>query len=93
MISTTVNGKPSWTNGDYAIWFISSDIWIIGDLSSIGEDLAHIHVGNYFSGLTAIENQWKYWNGSAWILAPNDISVSCKGKLQMFADIYIKYKE
>ena len=93
MISTTVNGKPSWTNGDYAIWFISSDIWIIGDLSSIGEDLAHIHAGNDFSGLTAIENQWKYWNGSAWILAPNDISFSCKGKLQMFADIYIKYKE
>ena len=80
LISTTVNGKPSWINGDYAIWFIPSGLWIIGELSTIGQNLAYIYASNDFSGLTAIENQWNYWNGSAWKLAPNDIFVSsCKG--------------
>ena len=77
-VSTTVNGKPSWINGDYAIWFEpSKSNWIFGDLSKIGQDLAYIYASNDFSGLTAIENQWNYWTGYAWKLAPNDISVTC----------------
>ena len=78
LLSTTVNGKPSWTNGDYAIWFLPSNgNWVIGLLNEIGQDLAYIYASNDFSGLTAIENQWKYWTGYAWKLAPTDISVTC----------------
>ena len=63
-LANTVNGKPSWTNGDYAIWFLPSNgNWVIGLLNEIGQDLAYIYAGNDFSGLTAIENQWKSeWN-------------------------------
>ena len=77
MISTTVNGKPTWTNGDYAIWFEQSKSnWMLGNLKSIGQDLAYIYT-NVIGELTADGNQWKYWNGNAWKLAPNDISVTC----------------
>ena len=49
---------------------------MLGNLKSIGQDLAYIYT-NVIGELTADGNQWKYWNGNAWKLAPNDISVTC----------------
>ena len=74
--STGVNGKLSWINGDYAIWF-TPNIWIIGDLSSIGSSLAYVYASIDITDVTADEIQWNYWTGYAWKLAPNDISVTC----------------
>ena len=78
MRSTGVNGKLSWTNGDYAIWFEpSKGNWIFGDLSKIGQDLAFIYANIDITDVTADEIQWNYWTGNVWKLAPNDISVTC----------------
>ena len=74
--STGVNGKLSWINGDYAIWFTPNN-WIIGDLSSIGSSNAYIYANIDTTDVTADEIQWNYWTGNVWKLAPNDISVTC----------------
>ena len=78
LISRTVNGKPSWTNGNWAIWILPGNTnWIFGPLEHIGLERGFIHANNDYSGLTAIENKWKYWTGNDWKLAQNDISVTC----------------
>ena len=75
-----VNGKPSWNNGVNAIWYIqSSNNWLIGPLSEIGTNTAWIFASNDFSGITDNDNQWLYWNGTAWTspFDPNDIKITC----------------
>ena len=79
-IATNVNGKPSWKNDAYAIWYIHiSNNWLIGLLSEIGNDYAFIYALNDFSGITDNDNQWLYWNGNAWTSPsdPNDIQIAC----------------
>ena len=78
--ATNVNGKPSWKNDLYAIWYIqSSNTWMIGPLSEIDNNLGWIYAINDFSGITDNENQWHYWNGSAWTSPsdPFDIQITC----------------
>ena len=78
--ATNVNGKPSWKNDVYAIWYSqSNNIWLIGPLSYIGSDSAWIFASNDFSGITDNDNQWLYWNGNAWTSKsdPNDIQIAC----------------
>ena len=85
LLSTTViNGKPSWINGDYAIWF-KTQYWIIGKVSYMGSVYGYMYASNDITELTANENQWHYWTVYAWKLAPNDISVSCKGTFSNFS--------
>ena len=75
-----VNGKPSWNNDVNAIWYIQSDNnWLIGPLSEIGNNTAYIFASNDFSGITDNDNQWLYWNGTAWTspFDPNDIKITC----------------
>ena len=78
--ATNVNGKPSWKNDVYAIWYSqSNNTWLIGPLSYIGSDFAWIFASNDFSGITDNDNQWLYWNGNAWTSPsdPNDIQIAC----------------
>ena len=78
--ATQVNGKPSWKNDVYAIWYIQSDNkWLIGELSDIGKNVAWIFAFNDFSGITDNENQWLYWNGNDYTSPsdPNDIQIAC----------------
>ena len=86
-ISTTVNGEPSWKNGDYAIWSTttSSQIWGIESLNKIGEESAWIFAESY--GLTNIYNEWHYWNGSSFIRPsnPEDIRITCNGNYIFFS--------
>ena len=75
-----VNGKPSWNNGVNAIWYIqSSNNWLIGPLSEIGNIVGWIYASNDFSGITDNDNQWLYWNGTAYTSPsdPNDIKITC----------------
>ena len=85
MISTTVNGKPSWISGDYAIWFRQSGIWIIGNLNQIGQNSAWMYAHKDITELIANENHWKWYTEHGWELAPNDISVSCQGTFSNFS--------
>ena len=80
--ATNVNGKPSWKNDLYAIWYSqSNNIWLIGPLSEIGSDSAWIFASNNFSGITDHDNHWLYWNFyfQAWTSPsePNDIQIAC----------------
>ena len=60
-IATIVNGKPSWKNNGYAIWYKPQiDVWFIGPLSEIGNYFAFLGALNNFSGITDNDNQWKY---------------------------------
>ena len=83
-ISTTVNGEPSWKNGDYAIWSIMSNsaTWIIGSLNRIGGGSAFIFAEYASRGLTISYNEWKFWNGSSFLRPsnPEDIRITCNGK-------------
>ena len=72
-----MNGKPSWKNDAYAIWF-RQNVWFIGPLNEIGNDIAFIVAFNDFSGITDNDNQWLYSNGNAFSLSdPNDIHITC----------------
>ena len=90
--ATNVNGKPSWINDDYAIWYIQSyndwSAWSIGPLSEIGSEAAFILADNDFSGITDNDNQWLFWyDGKVWISPsdPNDIQIICMdGKYTLF---------
>ena len=77
-ISTEVDGKPSWINNDYAIWYKSiHNSWFIGDSNDIGQSLCYFYAYNDFSDPTADDNQWFYWNGNSWTSPsnPEDISI------------------
>ena len=77
-ISTEVDGKPSWINNDYAIWYKSiHNSWFIGDSNDIGQSLCYLYAYNDFSDPTADDNQWFYWNGNSWTSPsnPEDISI------------------
>ena len=81
-ISTMPNGKTSWINDDYAIWYNSQDYpgyWLIGDLADIGELMGAMVAINDFYGLIDGENEWHYWDGS-WISPtdPTDIQITCE---------------
>ena len=81
-IATNLNGKPSWKNDAYAIWYLqTNNVWSIGPLSEIGNDAAVILATNDFSGITDNENQWLYWSvyGDGMISPsdPNDIQIAC----------------
>ena len=78
--ATQVNGKPSWKNDVYAIWYIQSDNkWLIGELSDIGKNVAWIFAFNDFSGITDNKNKWYYADGNAWYSPyySSDIQIAC----------------
>ena len=89
-IATNVNGKPSWKNAAYAIWYVQTyNVWFIGSLSEIGNNNGFLLVTNDFSGITDNDNQWQYWSlyGFGWIYPsdPTDIQITCMdGKYTLF---------
>ena len=87
-IATNVNGKPSWKNGAYAIWYMQNyNYWFVGRLSEIGNAHGFIYASNDFSGITDNDNQWLFWNGNAWTSPsdPNNIKITCMdGKYTLF---------
>ena len=81
-IATIVNGKPSWKNAAYAIWYVQTyNVWSIGFLREIGNDASYLSATNDFSGITDNDSQWQYWSlyGFGWITPsdPNDIQITC----------------
>ena len=78
--AANVNGKPSWKNDLYAIWYLQThNVWFIGPLKEIGNDAGYISATNDFSGITDNDNQWLYWVGFGWTFPsdPNDIQIIC----------------
>ena len=81
---TTHHGTQCWLGFDYAIWYLShQNIWMIGDKEKVGEDTGYLCAENAdknFSGLTAIVNEWKYWNGTSFISPPDPTDIVCVDK-------------
>ena len=77
-MSTSVNGKPSWTSQSKAIWYIQNgNMWMIGNLKNIGEPLGFICTTGILLG--ANENgKWSYSHEMKWKkLDTNDFSIEC----------------
>ena len=79
-ISETVNGKPSWKNGENAIWSVGNN-WMIGYWNKLGEDDGELFAPNNYGGLADNRNVWKYSDGSTWITPSdsNDVIISSSG--------------
>ena len=78
---TTIHGTQCWTNNTYAIWYLPhQNIWMIGDKEKVGEDTGYLcakNADNSFSGLTALDNEWKYWNGTSFISPSYSTDIFC----------------
>ena len=76
--STTVNGKPSWTKGPYALWWSSNGIWMVGYKDYIGGTAGWLYssVSGQPYGNT---NDWFYHNGIAWVnpIGEIDVELEC----------------
>ena len=72
----TVNGKPSWTKGPYALWWSSIGDWMVGDKDHIGGPGGWLYssVSGQPYGNT---NDWFYYNGTAWVNPIGEIDVGC----------------
>jgi hypothetical protein len=80
-ISETVNGKPSWKNGENAIWSVGNN-WMIGYWNKLGEDDGELFAPNNYGGLADNRNVWKYSvDGRTWINPSdsNDVIISSSG--------------
>ena len=77
--ATIVDGKPSYVNGDHAIWYkLSHNIWIIGNVENIGQTLGSLVAQDGFSGLTDPNNEWLYYFEGSWVpSSPNDVIMTC----------------
>ena len=66
--STAINGKTSWVNGANAIWLSSDNNWIIGEITTIGNNPEEglILASNTFCGLTDGDNEWSYFEEGSW---------------------------
>ena len=79
---TTIHGTQCWTNDTFAIWHLWN-IWMIGDKEKVGEDTGYLcakNADNSFSGLTALDNEWKYWNGTSFISPSDPTDIVCMDK-------------
>ena len=77
--SESVNDKPSWKSQSAAIWYLQGhNIWVIGDLSNIGEPLGFFF---FTQGMLLGANgngKWKYFNRGIWKnLDTTDFSIEC----------------
>ena len=66
--SKAINGETSWVNGANAIWLSSDNNWIIGELTTIGNNPEEgwILASNTFCGLTDGDNEWSYFVEGSW---------------------------
>ena len=76
------NGKPSWKNDNYAIWYSSEYTgWLIGETyyTLHRKEIGMIYASDDFSGVTDSSNQWEYINENSWKIPsdPNDIQITC----------------
>ena len=82
---TTLHGTQCWSNSIYSIWYLPhQNIWMIGDKEKVGENTGYLcakNVNNSFSGLTALDNEWKYWNGTSFISPSNAADIFCIDKV------------
>ena len=80
--SSDINNKPSWVNGEQAIWFSKTQKWMIGDKSNLGTNGCSIEstIADMQSP-ALVGTNWKYYDDQ-WIEAKaGDISViNVKGK-------------
>ena len=79
--ATQVNGKPSWKNGENAIWSVGNN-WMIGYWNKLGEDDGELFAPNNYGGLADNRNVWKYSvDGRTWITPSdsNDVIISSSG--------------
>ena len=80
----TVDEKQCWKSNSFAIWYLTSQkIWILGDVGDVGKASGAVYAKNDndgFSGLTALDNKWKIWNGTSFIDPIDPADIRCMDK-------------
>ena len=80
--SCEINTKPSWVNGESAIWFSNTQKWLIGSKSDIGTNMCGISstIADVQSP-ALVGTNWEYFHENGKKANPGDISViNVKGK-------------
>ena len=82
--SDVINNKPSWFNGEMAIWFSNDQTWMIGSKSELGKNGCGIEstIADVQSP-ALVGTNWEYVNENGKMIKanPGDISViNVKGK-------------
>ena len=84
VLSSTVNGKPSYKLGGKAIWYNTENYaWVVGLTGNIGSTRGVIFTKTEFGGLTDGDNRWNYFNEGWKVAGPNDIIVQSTCKYSM----------
>ena len=75
-LSSTINGKPSWTSESQAIWFIPQwNQWAIGPIDSLGTTRTGI-LSNHYGKDPQHVGSWDYYDmETGWL--SGDIIVGC----------------
>ena len=93
-LSSTINGKPSWTSESQAIWFIPQwNQWAIGPIDSLGTTTrgirGRIHSSQYGKDPQNVVS-WDYSDMySRWWSANDDIIVECIS-IGMYNNVYMQ---
>ena len=89
-LSSTINGKPSWTSESQAIWFIPQwNQWAIGPIDSLGTTTRGIRSSQYSKDPQNVVS-WDYSDmESGWWSADDDIIVECIS-IGMYNNVYMQ---
>ena len=81
IVSSIINGRPSYEMGDQALWFHGNragiQIWIIGETRNLGSYKGGIYTEVKFGGIADKRNVWKYYADGWETAKTNDIIVQC----------------
>ena len=88
-VSEKINGEPTWVSSSNAIWYSqSSNTWIIGELSGIGEPYGGVFAyekGGFSCPYEATIDVIEFYNSQTDTFEPdisNDITIQCITPLQ-----------
>ena len=85
--SAIVNGHPSWSNANNAIWFVVDyDEWAVGGIEHLGTNFRTLAANSQGGSVCPFDidsTNWYFWNGGWTSAGAGEISVICsqdKGK-------------
>ena len=78
--SSNINGRPYFKYGIFGLWWNGIGMWWIGYDSDKGQSIGCAYYEqDIFCPSQLSETEWKLYDGhGGWILANNDLDVTCK---------------
>ena len=77
--SSDINGRPYFKFGIFGLWWDGVSKWWIGLDSFKGQSIGYAYYEqDIFCPSQLSETEWKLYDGHGWILANNDLDVTCR---------------